>query len=178
MSQQKISEEEKKIFRDAVSHIVSFKKNSNVVESKISVRKKQSYFISMPHSLSETISFQNRQHDVTGDALISFFKSGLQNKLIAQFRQGKLPTTASLDLHRYTVAEAIHATDFFLKKCSARKNRYVCIIHGKGTLSKNNVPILKNALNAYLREHPLVLAFHSAKAKHGGAGALYVLIKI
>jgi len=53
----------------------------------------------------------------------------------------------------------------------------VRIIHGKGKGSENNLPILKNNLDQWLRRQDHVLAFCSARPIGGGTGAVYVLIK-
>jgi len=175
MTGKKISDEEKKLFRDAVSRITSSK---NSIIARNPAKTKSSEYDGSKNDVAQIKLLQlTSSKPISGEENISFAKTGVQHKLLMQLRQGKLPISAILDLHHYTVPEAIQAVDAFLQQCSARRTRYVCIIHGKGTLSKNNLPILKNAINAYLREHSLVLAFHSAKGKHGGTGAVYVLVK-
>jgi DNA-nicking Smr family endonuclease len=124
-----------------------------------------------------TFDFTKKQPDIAGEDVIAFSRPGLQNKRFTQLRQGKSRIEATLDLHQHTSDEAIRATDNFLKQSHLNHLRSVCIIHGKGNYSADNKPIIKNLLNHYLRKHPLVLGFHSTKNKHGGAGAIYVLIK-
>jgi DNA-nicking Smr family endonuclease len=51
------------------------------------------------------------------------------------------------------------------------------IVHGKGYRSRNRLPVIKTLLDRWLRECSQVLAFHSAQPKHGGSGAVYVLLK-
>ena len=51
------------------------------------------------------------------------------------------------------------------------------IIHGKGYRSGARGPVLKTAVNHWLRLHLDVLAFVSARAIDGGTGALYVLLR-
>jgi len=53
----------------------------------------------------------------------------------------------------------------------------VRIIHGKGRGSGNRGPVLKSAVNRWLRRHGAVRAFCSARRNDGGTGALYVLIE-
>ncbi len=48
-------------------------------------------------------------------------------------------------------------------------------LHGKG--SARSQPILKNHVVAWLKQCSQVSALHSAQAKDGGAGALYVLLR-
>jgi DNA-nicking Smr family endonuclease len=53
----------------------------------------------------------------------------------------------------------------------------VRIIHGKGYRSGARGPVLKNAVNLWLRRHLDVMAFASARAIDGGTGAVYVLLR-
>ncbi len=106
---------------------------------------------------------------------ILFHRSGLQDHLLKKLAQGKLQVESRLDLHQLTAAAALAEADLFLKRCQQQGRRLVLIIHGKGRKSAR--PILKNALNLWLRAQPAVLAFHSAQPKDGGAGAVYILIK-
>jgi DNA-nicking Smr family endonuclease len=38
-------------------------------------------------------------------------------------------------------------------------------------------PMIKSHVNTWLRQHQQVLGFTSCIAKHGGAGAVYVMLK-
>lgn len=105
------------------------------------------------------------------DDYLLFTRTGLQERTIKKFRQGKMPIEAILDLHGMTVFAAEDALQEFLLMCQHEELRYVLIIHGKGT------GILKNAVNNWLREYPDTLAFCSAKPKDGGSGALYLLLR-
>jgi len=111
---------------------------------------------------------------VGNDALIEFFRIGIQHKVLRRMRTGQYTIEARLDLHGMTVAEAREALGRFIIACSRKKIRHVLIIHGKGRAHAN--PILKNKLNHWLRQTNAILAFCSAKANEGGAGALYVLL--
>ena len=50
------------------------------------------------------------------------------------------------------------------------------ILHGKGDRSSTPA-LLKSYVNKWLPALPQVMAFHSAQRHHGGAGAMYVLLK-
>lgn len=170
-----ISDEEKELFRNAVANTKPLKfteRNLSEKTKKITVKKPIEYA-----EQKIQFDFSEKQPDITGEDIILFSQSGVQHKRLSQLRQGKMKIEATLDLHQHTGDEAILKTEAFLKHCKNRGFKTVCIIHGKGNYSSGNKPILKNLLNDYLRHHPLVLAFHSAKSKDGGAGALYVLIK-
>jgi len=50
-------------------------------------------------------------------------------------------------------------------------------VHGKGYRSGARGPILKVAVDTWLRRHPDVMAFTSARPIDGGTGAVYVLLR-
>jgi len=100
-----------------------------------------------------------------------FARSGLQHKLIKNLKQGKLAVSQELDIHGMTVIQAEDRVSSFIQYALRNQHRCVRIIHGKGKA------ILKNFVNDYLREIPEVLAFSSAQPRHGGSGAVYVLLK-
>lgn len=196
MTTKRISDEERQLFRNAVSDVKPLKQTRQPKKSKIKIKdaeikntettpppekktiKQVRVRPSEPFKEKITFQFTEKQSEITGEDKITFSRSGLQHKRFTQLRQGKISIEATLDLHRHTIDEAIHATDHFLKQCHQKNLRSLCIIHGKGHYSTDNKPVIKNLLNHYLRQHPLVLAFHSTKNKHGGTGAIYVLIKI
>jgi DNA-nicking Smr family endonuclease len=82
-----------------------------------------------------------------------------------------------LDLHGMTVETAHKALTKFLADCCLMNRKCVRIIHGKGHGSDKKMPILKNKLNQWLRQHDDIIAFCSAQPNDGGTGAVYVLIK-
>jgi len=108
---------------------------------------------------------------------LSYTTTGPQQKTLRKLRQGTMPIEARLDLHNLTIEEAAQALERFLQQSQQHQRRTVIIIHGKGQRTGSQLPILKNQVNIWLREWPEVLAFCSAQAKDGGAGALYVLLK-
>ena len=57
--------------------------------------------------------------------------------------------------------------------------RSVLIIHGKGEskAERERSSILKGCTDHWLRQLDIVQAFHSAQPRHGGTGAVYVLLK-
>jgi len=108
--------------------------------------------------------------------ILSFSRSGLQHNVLKKLRQGKFPIEHMLDLHGLTVAQASRELLEFLGECKAVGIRHAIIIHGKGFRSKDK-PVIKPMINRWLKSVDMVLAFHSAQAKDGGSGAIYVLFK-
>lgn len=93
-------------------------------------------------------------------------------------RRGHYGLDADLDLHGLTSAEARREMLKFLHYCEQDGCRCVRIIHGKGYRSENNLPVLKNDLNIWLRQRQEVQAFCSAAQKEGGTGAVIVLLRL
>lgn len=113
--------------------------------------------------------------EVKSEEVIYFFRPGFTYQEQRKLKRGHSHIKARLDLHQLGLEQALFQCEHFLQDCHAKRLRYVIIIHGKA--QNTPTPILKNALNRWLRQHPLVLAFHSAKQSHGGTGALYVVIR-
>jgi len=112
----------------------------------------------------------------TGDVM-SFMAPGIQKRVLRRLRAGGFGAEAELDLHGLTVAEAKRRLAGFLIACLADGLRCLHLIHGKGYRSEGDYPILKNHINLWLRQHPDVLAFCTAKPAEGGTGAVYVLLR-
>lgn len=111
-----------------------------------------------------------------GDELI-YSRSGVQPNVMKKLRRGQLSIEAELDLHRLTSDQAYTELMDFIVRCQRQHIRCVRVIHGKGLSSKNQIPVLKNKVNKWLRQWDNVLAFCSARHFDGGNGALYVLLK-
>lgn len=116
--------------------------------------------------------------EMAGDCpdILSFARSGLQHNVLKKLRQGKHPIEHMLDLHGLTVTKASRELLEFLGECEAAGVRHAIIIHGKGFRSRDK-PVIKPMVDRWLRAADNVLAFHSAQAKDGGNGAVYVLLK-
>ena len=116
-------------------------------------------------------------HPVTGNEVITFQHRSLKKQTFNALKKGLIDIDANLDLHSLTVAEAEQHLHRFLLICQQKNLNCAIIIHGKGHLGNIEQPTLKNFVNDYLRHHKNVLAFHSAKPRHGGTGAVYVLLQ-
>jgi DNA-nicking Smr family endonuclease len=114
---------------------------------------------------------------VTADGALSFQRAGLRIQVMRRLRRGLYPVEAELDLHGQSQTAARDSLANFIARSRDRGCRCVRIIHGKGYRSGARGPVLKTAVNLWLRRHMDVLAFVSARAIDGGAGALYVLLR-
>ena len=94
-----------------------------------------------------------------------------------RLRKRHWPVQDELDLHGMTRDTARDQVGDFLRRAMLRGLRCVRVIHGKGYRSGARGPVLKTAVNTWLRRNHDVVAFTSARAIDGGAGALYVLLR-
>jgi len=159
----KITDEDRKLFRDAVKSAPPRAPNEKDSESRV-------------HEVAlstETLS----ELRIRGEDVISFSRSGIQQNTLRKLRKGQLDIQARLDLHGYRIDEAREVLARFLSDCLTQQVTHVSIVHGKGIRSGQDTPILKNHVDHWLRHTACVLAFSSCLPRDGGTGAVYVLLK-
>ena len=110
-------------------------------------------------------------------ASLSFQRAGIRDQMMRRLRRGLIPSEDELDLHGLTQTEARDQLADFIAHSRNAGRRCVRVVHGKGYRSGARGPILKTAVNLWLRRHLDVMAFTSAKAIDGGTGAVYVLLR-
>jgi DNA-nicking Smr family endonuclease len=106
-------------------------------------------------------------------------RDGLDRRKAERLSRGKLPIEATLDLHGLRQVEAHRRLEAFLADCQAAGKRCVLVVTGKG-LHKEEGGVLRGAVPHWLNEAPnrgRVLSFDYAQQKHGGTGALYILLR-
>jgi len=86
---------------------------------------------------------------------------------------------AELDLHGKTREEAIMMVQNFVMTCHANQFRTALIITGKGHHSGNQGPVLKREVQLWLERNgkQYISDFHTAPARFGGSGAIWLNIK-
>jgi DNA-nicking Smr family endonuclease len=111
------------------------------------------------------------------EATISFKRDGIQNGVFRRLQKGAYAIEAMLDLHGLSVEQARHEVHQFIHDCLHHDVRSALISHGKGRNNREQKPLLKSFLARWLPMFPEVMAYHSAQKWHGGAGAVYVLLR-
>lgn len=111
----------------------------------------------------------------TGEELL-FRRAGVPAEVLRALRRGRYTVAAELDLHGLTERDAKLVLRDFLAEALRRDQRCVRIVHGKGRGSGPRGPVLKRAVNHWLRQTGAVQAFASARTVDGGTGAVYVLL--
>lgn len=101
---------------------------------------------------------------------------GLLKRLVA----GEFAWQDHLDLHGMTREQAKQAVFRFLAGSRIANYRCVLIVHGRGHHSEDQIPVLKAALQRWLRRGALkdwVFAYATARPVDGGPGAIYVMLR-
>ena len=114
---------------------------------------------------------------VGGSDALSFQRPGVRIQVMRRLRRGLYPVESDLDLHGLGQAEARDRLAQFIEFNRNTGRRCVRIVHGKGYRSGARGPVLKIAVNMWLKRHADVMAFTSARAIDGGTGAVYVLLR-
>lgn len=114
------------------------------------------------------------------DEYVEGLARGVDPSLLAGLRRGDYSVQAHLDLHGLGADTAKDELERFLVESRRRGRRCVLVIHGRGLHSKDQIPVIKERMGAWLsrgRLSRMVLAFATARPTDGGAGALYVLLR-
>lgn len=114
------------------------------------------------------------------DEYIEGAVQGLDRRIVRRLRRGEFAVQDHIDLHGLNREEARAAVGRFIKDAYARGLRCVLVVHGRGLRSKDQIPVLKEKLKAWLTRGSIgtkVLAFTSAQRHDGSTGAVYVLLR-
>jgi len=110
-------------------------------------------------------------------AALRFHRASVGRRTMRKLARGGYSVQDEIDLHGMTVDEAKQRLADFIDYSAMRGKLCVRIVHGKGLGSGNRGPVLKNAVNRWLRKWDSVLAFVSTRQVDGGTGAVYVLLQ-
>jgi len=99
---------------------------------------------------------------------------------LRRIKRGQPPIEAHLDLHGYTLQQAYRVLVAFLRNSHIRGHRCVLVITGKALRSQDPRTSLKAQVPKWLSAahlRPFVLSSATAGLRHGGGGALYVMVR-
>lgn len=115
---------------------------------------------------------------------------GLDKRSAERLRKGQMEIDGRLDLHGLTRAEAHRRLRSFITAAQIQGKRCVLVITGKGSsaqktedapfMASEKTGILRDAVPKWLMAadlRHLVIDIRHAQPKHGGSGALYVLLR-
>jgi DNA-nicking Smr family endonuclease len=113
------------------------------------------------------------------EEFIEACRADLDRRILKRLRKGEFSFQAHIDLHGMNRQEARAAVGEFIKQSFVTSKKCVLIVHGRGLGSRDNIPVIKNKLAAWLTRGSIgkkVLAYTSALPTDGGTGAVYVLL--
>jgi len=102
---------------------------------------------------------------------------GLDRRNWLRLKRGQVELEQILDLHGQTQEQAHRELERFLRRMQTEGRRCVLVVTGKGQPGGG---ILRHMVPRWLNEgvnRERVVAYTPAQRRHGGAGALYVLIR-
>ncbi len=171
-------EDDFQLFREAVKDIKPLAHDKVIHPvKKIARQPKRQHYTLEQESIIDTLSDEAEVESVNPLDKLSHCPAGIQKRVFKKLRRGQYIIIDELDLHGLNVKQAKKLLLHFLEIALQVEGSCVSIIHGKGHRSGNREPVIKRQTNHWLRQHPRVLAFHSAQPKDGGTGAVYVLLR-
>jgi DNA-nicking Smr family endonuclease len=130
--------------------------------------------------LSDLVSGQGSFELTETEEYVEGMRVGLDPRLVSRLRRGEFSVQAHIDLHGMIQPDAKQALTQFVLDSVRKGHRAVLVVHGRGLRSPGGLPVLKHATAQWLSHGTIggyVLAFASARAYDGGAGAVWVLLK-
>lgn len=98
--------------------------------------------------------------------------------------RGLVAPESTVDLHGYTLSSAYDRLDFGLEAAIARGDRVLLLVTGKAPRPESERPHARGAIRAAVgdwlassRYSDRIAAVRSAHSRHGGAGALYIVLR-
>ncbi len=121
--------------------------------------------------------FRQRQDatpTVTGDTTFAF-----DRRTYERLKEGRIPIEGQVDLHGCTQEEAFVAVNKFLDEAWFEGRRCLLVITGKGT-ARDGGGVLRSAVPGWITDgahRERLIGIGPADGRHGGDGALYVLLR-
>jgi len=166
--------DERSAFREAMRGVTPLKAQNRVPPARRRAPAKARLTRAARYDVLED-SLRGELVDVAGE--VEFRRNGIGRETLQRLRRGRFAVEAEIDLHGLNRFEAEDTLKTFIGSCIARGYGCVRVVHGKGSRSGPSGPVLKTAVHEWLARWNDVLAFASADRRHGGSGAVYVLLR-
>jgi DNA-nicking Smr family endonuclease len=173
-----VTDEDKEAFRKAMSDAKPLKADERVPVTKTKPKPKAKF----RRADEEAVLFESLEDDIdtleheSGGAL-RFHRQHVGKRTMRKLSRGGYSVQDEIDLHGMTLTEAKPRLRDFIQYSADQDRLCVRVVHGKGLGSGERGPVLKSAVNAWLRRWDNVLAFVSTRQVDGGTGAIYVLLQ-
>lgn len=175
------ADDEALLFLQAMGEVVPVKNRGAPPElPKVSLPKLLNEEAEALASLAELVTSDGAFDVASSDEYIQGSAPDLDRRVVTALRRGEYAVQARLDLHGLTRIAAKDAVEQFLARSRREGKRCVLLVHGRGLNSAEQLPVLKESVQAWLLQGKLgrgVLAFATARPQDGGAGAVYVLLR-
>ena len=165
-------------FRQAMSDIKPLKAEPRVPDTKPKPKPKARFSRADKREvLAESLEDDIDTIEHGYGAALRFHRQHVGKRTMRKLQRGGYSVQAEIDLHGMTLAEAKPRLADFIEYNASQGKYCVRVVHGKGLGSGGRGPVLKNAVNRWLRRWDSVLAFVSTRQVDGGTGAVYVLLQ-
>lgn len=179
MSKNKLSDEDLALFRSAMKGVTPLKTSEKIdsfKQDKIVSTKKRLNPVPILKATAHPYLSDYIHEPIFSESIITYQSPDLPTKQMRALKRADIPIQAKLDLHGLYPDDAREALLSFIHHQHHVGHRCVIIIHGKGG-QQGETPVLKNLVIHWLKQIDLILGFHSAPLRHGGAGAVLVLLR-
>ena len=166
-------------FKNAMKNVTPLECEERIQDKKRPRAKARYSRAAREEVLRESLSGSLNQRDALeqlGDEAI-YCHPSLPRRTFKKLHRGHFSIEAEADLHGFTAAAAKEHLREFIEESRNRGLGCVRVIHGKGLRSGAEGPVLKGHVHHWLTQWEDILAFSSARARHGGSGAVYVLLR-
>lgn len=169
--------DEEELFLKAMAGVQPMNKSGRDVTRSTPVTTKK---ISSPPTFKELLQDNIEfEMEYTREYILGQIK-GLDAKIFRKLKSGHYSVQAHLDLHGMNALQAKSAVQEFIKHNYLQGKRCVLLIPGRGRNSPRGQGVLRQEVSTWLTQAPLkriILAFCTAQPKHGGSGAIYLLLR-
>ena len=170
---------DKDLFKDAMRNVKPLNQEERVRERKRPPASARQTRAARDEVLRESLTSSPAERDTLEQFSdeMAYRHASLPNRIFKKLRRGHFSIEAEADLHGLSAAEAKLVLQEFIVESCDRNLGCVRVIHGKGLHSGPGGAVLKIRVQRGLTQWDEVLAFVTARAQHGGSGAVYVLLR-
>lgn len=173
-----MSEEDKALFREHMRTVKPLGKQQPKIKAAVALPRDKPKQFQIPEKKTSKENYLSDyiSEPILSESTLSYCVPSIPTKRFNDLRKGHINWQARLDLHGLKTEDAREALFDFIHSQFHQDKQCLLVIHGKGG-HLGAPPVIKNLVNRWLPQFDQVLAFHSALAKDGGHGAVYVLLK-
>jgi len=173
-----MTDDDKEAFRKAMSDAKPLKTDARVPATKPQPKPKARFRRADENAvLLESLEYDIDALEHGSGGALRFHRQHVGRRTMRKLTRGGFSVQAEIDLHGMTLAEAKPRLRDFIQYSAGQDRLCVRVVHGKGLGSGDRGPVLKGAVNSWLRRWDNVLAFVSTRQVDGGTGAIYVLLQ-